>query len=300
VDARHFRAFLGCSLAIITSLLKTLLKLFVCTASLLFAWSNFSYADGGFPVRPGRLLISPSASYFFSSSKWDSAGVKAPFAKNGKYTSFGITLLAEYGINKRFAVVATLPYVVNSYRQDDYKNTSTGLTDVETGLRYYLANINFIYYFSLQATAITPLYSNTALGYAEEGGELKLALSGTGRLFNRSTYFNVFDGVRQYFGTDGPIQNRYNGTFGITLDKMFANQVAVTLSGINSVSNNKSFSPVLNSDKDYSFLQASVSYGHSFTREASLFISGGKFLTGRNTADGASITLAFIYRLDYR
>ena len=281
-------------------MLKTLPKILLIIVAVLFAGSNFSYADGGFPVRPGRLLISPSASYFFAGSQWDSAGVKKPFAKNGKFTSFGITLLAEYGINKRFAVVATLPYVINTYKQDDYKNTNTGLTDVETGLRYYLANINFIYYFSLQATTITPLYSNTALGYAEEGGELKLALSGTGHLFNRSTYFNVSDGVRQYFGTDGPIQNRYNGTFGITLDKVFANQVSLTLSGINSVSNNKNFSPILYSDKDYSFFQASVSYGHSFTREASLFLSGSKFLTGRNTADGAAVTVAFIYRLDYR
>jgi len=31
-----------------------------------------------------------------------------------------------------------------------------------------------------------------------------------------------------------------------------------------------------------------------------LFLSGGRFVTGRNTGVGTSVSLAFIYRLDYR
>lgn len=261
-----------------------------------------AYADGGFPTRPGRLLISPSVSYFFANSQWDSTGVKKRFDNNGRFSSVGVTLYAEYGISRRFAAVATVPFVYNMYSQTGYPSAnSSGITDIETGLRYYLANIDFVYYFSVQGTAITPTYSNNqSLGYGQEGAELKLAFSGTGHLGGLATYFNVADGVRQYFGANGPIQNRYNGTFGLTLDHDYENQISVSVNGIYSQSNDKRFSPIPETNKDYSFLQASIGYGHSFTRETSLFLSGGRFLTGRNTGVGTSVSLAFIYRLDYR
>lgn len=284
------------------ALVKTITKILLVTTLFSFTALKFSYADGGFPVRPGRLLISPSVSYFFANSQWDSTGgPKKRFADNGRYQSIGITLYSEYGISRRFAAVASLPYVINNFKTNSFNSTTSGVTDLETGIRYYLANINFIYYFSLQATAITPLYhNNAALGYGEEGGELKLAFSGTGHLGSRTTYFNASDGIRQYFGTNGPWQNRYNGTFGVTLDSQYKNQVSVTASGIFSESDDRKFSPYLEANKDYSFFQVSLSYGHSFNHEMSLFASAGKFLTGYNTSAGTIFSLAFIYRLDYR
>lgn len=284
------------------SLLKTFTRILFFTLILFITTESVSYADGGFPTRPGRLLIAPSVSYFFANSQWDSTGVKKPFPNNGKFSSVGVTLYAEYGISRKFAAVASIPFVYNMYDQTGLpRATSSGLTDMETGLRYYLANIDFVYYFSIQGTAITPLYSNNnSLGYGQEGAELKLAFSGTGHLGGLSTYFNAADGVRQYFGTNGPIQNRYNATFGITLDEDYENQVSATVSGIYSQSNDKRFSVIPQTNKDFSFLQASIGFGHSFTRETSLFLSGGRFLTGRNTGIGTSVSLAFIYRLDYK
>ena len=283
------------------SLLKTFTRILFFTF-ILSLTASLTYADGGFPTRPGRLLIAPSVSYFFANSQWDSTGVKRPFPNNGKFSSVGVTLYAEYGISRKFAVVASIPFVYNMYDQTGLpRATSSGLTDMETGLRYYLANIDFVYYFSVQGTAITPLYSNNnSLGYGQEGAELKLAFSGTGHLGSLSTYFNAADGVRQYFGTNGPIQNRYNATFGLTLDEDYENQISATVSGIYSQSNDKRFSVVPQTNKDFSFLQASIGFGHSFTRETSLFLSGGRFLTGRNTGIGTSVSLAFIYRLDYK
>jgi hypothetical protein len=285
------------------SLLKTSTRLLFSTLIVFTLTHSVSYADGGFPVRPGRLLIAPSVSYFFANSQWDSSGVKKSFLNGGRFSSVGVTLYAEYGISRKFAAVASVPFVYNMYTQNTAPTStnSSGLADMETGIRYYLANIDFIYYFSIQGTAITPLYSNNAsLGYGEEGGELKVAFSGTGHLGGLSTYFNAADGVRQYFGTNGPIQNRYNATFGLSLDNDYENQISATVSGIYSQSNDKRFSVIPQTNKDFSFLQASIGFGHSFTRETSLFLSGGRFLTGRNTGIGTSVSLAFIYRLDYR
>lgn len=283
-------------------LLNPFTKTFLITLTIFIAIQSKSYADGGFPVRPGRLLISPSVSYFFAGSEWDSTGVKKPFPNGGHYSSISADLYAEYGISRRWAAIVSLPFVYNDYTQNNAPaSTSAGLTDLETGIRYYLANIDFIYYFSIQGTAITPLYSNKpSLGYGEEGGELKLAFSGTAPIGDLNSYFNASDGVRQYFGTDGPIQNRFNGTFGLALDQDYTNTASLTLSGINSWSTNKSFSPILETNKNFRFLELSAGFGHSFTPEISLFLSGGQFLTGRNTGDGTAISLAFIYRLDYK
>jgi hypothetical protein len=283
-----------------TTFIKSLLSITI----FLLALQNAARADGGFPVRPGRLLISPSVSYFFANSAWDTTGgPKKAYPNDGKYSSVGVTLYAEYGITRKFAAVVSLPFVYNDFSQNIApKNTvSSGLSDLETGIRYYLANIDYIYYFSLQGTAITPLYSNNpSLGYGEEGAELKLAMSGSGYLGSKSIYFNASDGLRQYFGTNGPWQNRYSGTFGLTLDNAFQNQVSLTASGIFSESDDKKFSPIVEANKDYSFFELSLSYGHTFTDEISLFATAGKFITGYNTSAGTIFSLAFIYRLDYR
>jgi hypothetical protein len=271
-------------------LTKTLIK-YLLTAGMVFITAHSSFA-GGFPVRPGRLLLSPSVNYFFADKQWDSVGVKRPFAGNGKFNSLTVSLYAEYGISRRFSAVVLLPYVTNTYQQTGYSHTSSGLTDLETGIKYYLANIDYKYYFSLQGTVISPLYTDKNLGYEEEGGELKLSFAGTGNLFNRSFYFNLDNGVRQYFGASGPIQDRYNGTFGYIIDRQFKEQVTVSLGGFYTYSNYKKFN-LLNpsATKNFAFNQVSVSYGQAF-------ITGGQFLTGRNTGDGSSASLSLIYRIN--
>ena len=279
------------------------LKYLAVVALITIAFQNNARA-GGFPVRPGRLILSPSIGYFFASKEWDSTGRKESFPGNGKYTSETLSLYAEYGISRRFSAVATLPFTFNQFNETGYSAKYQGLTDLETGIKYYLFNINYIYYFSLQGTAITPLYTNPVygtapeLGYDEEGGELKLSAAGTGTLFDRSVYFDASEAVRQYFGNQGPIQDRYQVTGGITLDKAFKNQVSLTFGGLWSESDNKGFNYVNPEQaKNFAFKQLTLSYGHTFTSRFSTFLSVGQFLTGRNTGDGTSISLAVAYRL---
>jgi hypothetical protein len=220
-----------------------------------------SYA-GGFPVRPHSLLLSPSVSYFYANKAWDSIGHLASFPSNGHFSSLTYQLYAEYGLSRRFTLVAQLPYVTNTFVQGNYKNTAAGLTDLETGIRWYVANIDYRFYFMVQGTVITPLYvNNPSLGYGLTGGEL-----------------------------------RYSGTLGFNLDKQFKNQISVSVGGFYSTSTNKQFSYVQYANKDFSFNQVSLSYGHSFSREFSIFLTGGKFINGRNTGDGASGTVSLVLR----
>ena len=114
--------------------IKTLSKFIVLAALLIIASLKIACADG-FPLRPGRLIVSPSVSYFFANSKWDSVGNKQAFPKNGQFSSISYSLYVEYGISRRFTLIASLPYLINKYQQSDYSSTNSGASDLETGLR---------------------------------------------------------------------------------------------------------------------------------------------------------------------
>jgi hypothetical protein len=177
----------------------------------------------------------------------------------------------------------------------------SGVGDLETGIRYYIGNIAFRSYFTVQATVISPLYTNLNLGYGLTGGEIKLSYGGGGHLFGLNSYYVLENAVRQYWGSTGPLQYRYNASYGLTLDKKFRNQISVAFGGVYSTSENKHFyllNPVNN--KDFAFNQVSLSYGHSFSKNFSFFLTGGHFITGRNTGDGVTASAALIYRIDYR
>jgi hypothetical protein len=253
---------------------------------------------GGWPMRPGRMLLSPSINYFYANKSWDSLGVKKPFNDNGRFTSLSFYLYGEYGISRRFTLVGSLPYLSNNYQQDNYKSANSGLGDLELGMRYYLANIKYIYYFSLQGTVITPLYTDPNLGYKKHGAEVKIAFSGSGKVIGKNYYFNLENGLRQYFGESGPFQDRYSGVFGLTIDRKMHDQISIGASGTFSRSSLKAFSTNLVSNQDFSFTQASLSYGHTFGSQFSTFVSANKFITGRNTGAGVSGSFSLIYKFD--
>jgi hypothetical protein len=270
---------------------KRQIKYLLASLMLLFVVHN-SYA-GGFPVRPKRLLLSPSISYFYANKNWDSLRNKNLFPQGGQFTSLGVSLYAEYGLTRRFTLVSLLPYVNNTYEDNTFRTVSKGFTDFEFGVKYYLANINYIYYFSVQGTFITPLYTNPLLGYKQQGAEIKLAFAGSGKVLGKNCYFTAENGVRQYFGDQGPIQDRYNASFGLTLDKKFRHQISASFSGFYSASNFKSFSPILATNKNFAFNQASVTYGYTFNKRLSTFLTAGKFLNGRNTGAGSTASVSF-------
>ncbi|MCO5937217.1 hypothetical protein NAF17_16850 [Mucilaginibacter sp. RB4R14] len=251
---------------------------------------------GGFPVRPKRLLLSPSFSYFYADRGWDSLRRKSLFANGGQFESLGVSLYVEYGLSRRFTLVALLPYVKNTYEENTAKTVSSGLTDLEIGVRYYLANINYIYYFTVQGTFITPLYNDLALGYKQQGAEVKFSFAGSGKVLGKNYYFTAENGFRQYFGPDGPFQDRYNGTFGLTLDRKFRHQVSVSLSGFYSTSSFKAFSPIQAINKNFAFNQVSLTYGYTFSRRLSTFLSAGHFINGRNTGDGATANVSLLFK----
>ncbi len=270
-----------------------------CLLSGLLLISSFSVFAGGFPVRPKSLLLSPSVNYFFSKSGWDGNSQLKPFTNDGKFQATTFSLYTEYGLTRRFTLVGILPYANNNYRDNTgYNSTASGLADLEVGVKYYLANINYKYYFSLQGTFIQPLYKNFNLGFQAQGAEFKVTFAGSGKFLGKNCYFTVENGIRQYFGGAGPIQDRYSGTFGLTLDRRFKHQVSASIGGFYSASSlNSAFNPqIIGTNKDFAFNQASLSYGYSLTKKFSFFLTAGQFIAGRNTGKGSSGSVALIIR----
>ena len=281
------------------TLKNTILKYILTPILLCSVFVGESFADG-FPVRPGRISLSPSATYFFAKKAWDANSHKGAFDDNGKFTSWSYSLYSEYGISRKFTLSVLAPYVMNNFSSDQGTFKSSGFQDLEVGIRYYLANINYKYYFSIKATAIVPMYNNTILGYNQKGGELKLAFAGSGHLFGKNSFFVLENGVRKYFGSESVFQDRYNATYGLTLDKKFHEQLSLSVGGFYASSINKDFNVNPSASKNFAFNQVSLSYGHSFSKNLSLFLTGGRFITGRNTAVGTNVSASLNYRIDTR
>lgn len=253
----------------------------------------------GWPTRPRRLILSPSYSYFTANKDWDSTGRKVSRPNNGVFNSHSFSLYAEYGIVRKLAAVGSLPFL--SYNIKDSAGRGFGVSgfgDMELGLKYYLANIDYRYYFTLQGTGIIPLYKSEGLGFAQPGGDLRLGFSGAGKIGNSFYSLSLDGGIRKYFGTNGPVQGRYGASFGITLDKKFHDQLSVGVSGVLSKSDFTAFTRNIYTARDFRFTQVSLSYGHTFNGSFSMFLTGGRFVTGRNTTIATNASIALIYKID--
>ena len=253
---------------------------------------------GGFPVRPKSVMLTPSVNYFFANKGWDTLKTLKPFTNLGQFSSLTYSVYAEYGISRRLTFVGTLPYTFNRYSDSTgYSQTNQGPADLEIGLRYYAANINYKYYFTIQGTYIVPLYKGLNLGFQEQGAELKLSFAGSGTFLGKNYYFTVENAVRQYFGS-GPIQDRYAGTLGLSLDRRSKNQLSVSAGGFYSTS---SISTAFNakqvgSNRNFAFNQVSLSYGYSFSKKVTMFVGAGTFISGRNTGNGVSGSVSLIVK----
>lgn len=252
---------------------------------------------GGWPVKKGKFVIAPSLIYYHATKFWDRSGQLTPYTNGGYFNSTGVYVYGEYGLAKRVTLTASLPYVVNSYKQGTVQNSLAGLTDAELGARFYLTNIDFKYYFAVQGTAVVPLYKNTPTtyyGYQSGGGEIRLIGSGTGTVFGKDFYFDAEAGGRQYFANSGPFQLRYTGSLGLAIVKH--NQISLGISGVKSMSTNKISSTNLVYNRDYYFNQASFTYIYSVNNHLSFTAGINEFINGRNTGKGTSYFFSTILK----
>jgi hypothetical protein len=252
---------------------------------------------GGWPVRRGTLVVSPSFTFFYANQSWDKDGKLTDYPTGSHFESKSIYLYSEYGLSRRVTLVGSLPYVLNTFVQPGAAASTNGFTDAEIGARYYLTNINFRHYFAVQTTGIIPMYANSAvrtLGFQSYGADVKLIASGSVKVFSMNGYYNIDGGVRQYVDATGPFQYRYAASFGISLSKR--HQLSLAASGVKSSSANKDFSRYLVANKNFEYTQASFNYVFIATNKLAFSIGANRFLTGKNTGKGTSAFFSSIIR----
>lgn len=258
---------------------------------------------GGKPVGKKRLFLIPAAAYFFNSTYWDKNGLYHQYDNGLRFGSAILSINSEYGFSRKVSLMAALPYVINQVYQPGAATSSVnGLGDAEIGIRYYVFNIDYNFYFSVQGTLVVPMYKNTtekSLGYQQLGTEVRLLGAGDFKFLSQKFYFEAATGSRQYMGRLAPFQLKNSLSLSYSITKK--NQLSIAGTSV------YSFSPIKNSlnvvnpldvanTKDFSFNQLTASYSHSIQRNKSLFLSFSKFITGRNTGDGSTLSVGYVYK----
>jgi hypothetical protein len=263
--------------------------------------SKIAFA-GGKPVGKKRLFLIPAASYFFNSTYWDKDGNYRTYNDNLKFGSKILSLSSEYGFSRKVSFVGSVPFIINSITSNSSNASVAGLGDAELGVRYYVANINYNVYFSIQGNVVVPLYTNTAtknLGYDKLGGEIKGIGAGDFAIGAKKFYWEASVGGRQFAGSEGPFQ--FKGSLSLSYSINKKNQVSLAETSLYSYSATKTeVDPdnplnVANS-KQFNFNQLTGSYAYSIKRNKSLFVSFSKFITGTNTGAGTTISVGYVYK----
>jgi len=251
----------------------------------------------GFPMRKGKALLSPYLSYFAAHAYRDLSGNKISYGNNGKFSSVTAQLYLEYGLTDKLDLVAKLPLSAAQYKDDLQRNSNTTLTDLELGLKYNLIQFNQDrYFFSTQAMAYIPMYSNNKMpfaGYGQFGTEFKLLLSGSP---SDKSYFNVETGYRQYFGNNaGNVgQITYLATSGLYIGKN--NQLMGELNGVSSFKSSQ-FNPTnLAYNTQFTFVKASFGVGQRVVKDSWIFAGIFHDVLNRNSGIGEGFSLTGIIR----
>lgn len=275
--------------------------LFFVFLTVLLSATDSAFA-GGKPVGKKRLFLIPAAAYFFNSSYWDRSGVYRSYANDMHFGSKILSINSEYGFSRRVSLIASLPFIINSVSQSGSSSSVSGFGDAELGVRYYVANINYNVYFSVQGNLVIPLYSNAdgkSLGYGALGTDVKLIGAGDFKIGSQKFYWEANVGMRQFLDDTGPFQLKNSLSLSYSIDKK--NQVSLAGTSLYSFSTVKTPLNVVNpldvaSSKDFNFNQLTASYAYSIKRNKSLFFSFSKFITGKNTGAGTTLSVGYVYK----
>jgi len=264
----------------------------------LLLFSNVAVYAGGRPVGKKRLFIIATSSYYFANRFWDENGNSQPYAYNGKYSTLSLTINAEYGLSRRVSLSASIPYSANFLNSTAGNTTNAALGDASVGVNYYIANIAYRTYFSIQGNFLFPLYQNSLTqdhGYGELAANTQFLAAGDFKLWDKSFSFGANVGASQYFGSLAPFQLTFGGSLGFTVSKK--NQISLSETTATSYSPSKAFDP--NSPvpaKDYTFNEITGTFAHNISRNRSLFFSATRFINGKNTGIGNTVSVGYTYK----
>lgn len=256
------------------------------------------HSFAGFPIGKFRHVVVASYIYGAAGRSWDSTGVLKPFDNNGKFSSNFFSLYFGYGLSRKVDIFVSLPFVSNTYKEDNLIESNSGFGDMNIGLTYYIEHFDYSKYLSFSTAIIAPLYTNNVkpyIGYAEYGVEGKLNFSGYSKAGLKNTYYDIQFGARRYNSHLGPTQVFATGLFGFPTG--YKTGVNFQVEWLKSFSNDKSFNPIdLQLSRDFTYLKGGINFSYRISPNMSLYFNGYSFLMGKNTGKSAGASVSTIFK----
>ena len=270
---------------------------------ILFCLSYFmpTYLFAGFPAGKGRTVLNFVGNTYYSQGIYDQGWHYNKSNPGDYFLSQYFSLYIAHGISRKFDLFASIPYVYEVAKTDSIVKTRSDFADAMLGGSYTISNKNFNKYTSFKAALILPLYSNFGksidMGYATKGVDLTINYVYRPLKPKHKGYY-VFEGsYRKYFDLqdEGPKQLLFD-VERCYLIRSFA-YLTFGLNGAYSYSINKSSYTIATQNKDFTYLEAKISYGLRVRRNVTMYLSGFDTFAGRNAGAGYGGALSVVVKL---
>nr|BBJ02393.1 hypothetical protein YBY_02410 [Marinobacter nauticus] len=267
----------------------------VCTALLLSSITGQALA-GAWTQQEGAIYNRTSINYFYSDTNFDGDGNKVAFADNGEFADTNLTNYLEYGISDKLTAFTSVALKSIRSENDLRKDETWGVGDIDIGLRQQLFSASDSV-FSVQGLIKVPeAYDEDELlplGNGQYDAEIRFAY-GLSLWKYFPGYTNIELGYR-WRDKDPSDEVRYLFEIGSSLtDKTYTRlKFDGTLSRENGSTTDNSGNPTTTNNFD--LLKLDWTVGYKVTQAWSVEAAWTPSITGENTADGDTYTLAISY-----
>jgi hypothetical protein len=252
---------------------------------------------GAWTQSKGGLYDRLSINYYYADDEFDSRG-KTDFPLNGNFKDFHVGNYIEYGLTDRITLINSIYYKTIRKEDDEVKQHTWGFGDVDVAAKYKIAEGQWGVLSGQGLVKIPgPYDGDISLPLGNKQWDIEARL-----LYGRSLYPHIPGYVnfelayRVRFG-DPSDELRYLVEFGMDFTKQFYGRVK--LDGIYSMNNGADFdnsgNPTITNN--FNVGKVFITAGYKIAGNWGLEVEYTPELYGKNTAAGATYSLALVYQI---
>ena len=240
----------------------------------------------------GQLIV--TASYFRTSTAYDSSGKSEAFGYNGTFQQVGLNPYLELGLSHRCTLVVNAFLPALKYTNIYSSQSSFGLGNIEVGLERRLNSPESPWAISGEITVAFPAYSakrNPPPGNHQEDLEARILVGRGATKLHRHVFWDAEAAYRYRSGSPAD-QFRNDLTAGIYVIHRL--MVMGQCFGITSLRNGTPINLITNpnAQSDFDLYKGQLSLVTSITRRVRFQVGWNDTFAGRNTGLGQTFILA--------
>jgi len=240
----------------------------------------------------GQLIV--NATFFQTSSAYDSVGNPQAFGYNGRFRQIQLNPYLEYGLSHRYTLVVNAFVPDLSYTNRYSSQRSFGFGNIEMGLERRLNSLESPWAISGQITVAFPAYSakrNPPPGNHQEDIEARFLVGRGATVLQHHVFWDAEAAYRYRSGAPAD-QFRSDITGGIYVSSRL--MVMGQFFGITSLRNGLPIELISNpnAQSDFDLYKGQLSVVRRVTRRTRLQAAWNDTIAGRNTGRGQTFTLA--------